>query len=137
MKALTYIEHNHFALLDKPEPEIIDPRDAVVRVTLGSICTSDLHIKHGSVPRAVPGITVGHEMVGVVESVGAPRRPGNGECGDLLRRMLFLPAWLGKQLHRPRRRLGAGLPHRRRTGGACPGALCRSGTQQDSRQRHQ
>ena len=80
MKALTYIEHNHFALLDKPEPEIIDPRDAVVRVTLGSICTSDLHIKHGSVPRAVPGITVGHEMVGVVESVGAAVktvRPGD------------------------------------------------------------
>ena len=61
MKALTYIEHNHFALLEKPEPEIIDPRDAIVRVTLGSICTSDLHIKHGSVPRAVPGITVGHD----------------------------------------------------------------------------
>ena len=80
MKALTYIEHNHFALLDKPEPEIIDPRDAIVRVTLGSICTSDLHIKHGSVPRAVPGITVGHEMVGVVESVGAAVktvRPGD------------------------------------------------------------
>lgn len=51
-------------------PEIKDPRDAVVRVTLGSICTSDLHIKHGSVPRAVPGITVGHEMVGIVEQVG-------------------------------------------------------------------
>ena len=31
------------------------------------VCSSDLHIKHGSVPRAVPGITVGHEMVGVVE----------------------------------------------------------------------
>ena len=80
MKAQTYIEHNHFALLDKPEPEIIDPRDAVVRVTLGSICTSDLHIKHGSVPRAVPGITVGHEMVGMVESVGAAVktvRPGD------------------------------------------------------------
>ena len=42
-----------------------------MRVTLGSICTSDLHIKHGSVPRAVPGMTVGHEMVGVVESVGS------------------------------------------------------------------
>ena len=80
MKALTYIEHNHFALLEKPEPEIIDPRDAIVRGTLGSICTSDLHIKHGSVPRAVPGITVGHEMVGVVESVGAAVktvRPGD------------------------------------------------------------
>ena len=71
MKALTYIEHGKFALTDKPKPVILDPRDAVVRVTLGSICTSDLHIKHGSVPRAVPGITVGHEMVGVVESVGA------------------------------------------------------------------
>ena len=41
------------------------------RVTMSSICTSDLHIKHGSVPRAVPGITVGHEMVGVVEQVGS------------------------------------------------------------------
>ena len=71
MKALTYIEHGKFALSEKPKPEILDPRDAVVRVTLGSICTSDLHVKHGSVPRAVPGITVGHEMVGVVESVGS------------------------------------------------------------------
>lgn len=70
MKAMTYIEHGKFALLDKPVPAIQDPRDAIVRVTLGSICTSDLHIKHGSVPRAVPGITVGHEMVGVVEAVG-------------------------------------------------------------------
>lgn len=70
MKALTYIGHNNFALLDKQEPVIQDPRDAIVRVTLSSICTSDLHIKHGSVPRAVPGITVGHEMVGIVEAVG-------------------------------------------------------------------
>ena len=71
MKALTYIDHGKFALTDKPKPVILDPQDAVVRVTLGSICTSDLHIKHGSVPRAVPGITVGHEMVGVVEEVGS------------------------------------------------------------------
>ena len=80
MKALTYIEHNRFALLEKPKPEILDPRDAIVRVTLGSICTSDLHIKHGSVPRAVPGITVGHEMVGIVEAVGSAVetvRPGD------------------------------------------------------------
>ena len=71
MKALTYIEHGKFELIKKPKPEILDDRDAIVRVTLASICTSDLHIKHGSVPRAVPGITVGHEMVGVVEAVGA------------------------------------------------------------------
>ena len=71
MKALTYIEHGKFALQEKAKPQLVSARDALVRVTLGSICTSDLHIKHGSVPRAVPGITVGHEMVGVVEAVGA------------------------------------------------------------------
>ena len=71
MLAYTYIEHGRFGLLDKPKPELKDSRDAIVRVTLGSSCTSELHIKHGSVPRAVPGITVGHEMVGVVEQVGS------------------------------------------------------------------
>ena len=80
MKALTYLERGRFAVTEKPKPVVTDPRDAVVRVTLGSICTSDLHIKHGSVPRAVPGITVGHEMVGVVEAVGTEVktvRPGD------------------------------------------------------------
>ena len=71
MLAYTYIEQGKFELREKPIPEIKDSRDAIVRVTLGSICSSDLHIKHGSVPRAVSGITVGHEMVGVVEKVGA------------------------------------------------------------------
>lgn len=71
MLAYTYIEKGRFALTEKPIPQLIDLRDALVRVTLGSICTSDLHIKHGSVPRAVPGITVGHEMVGIVEQVGS------------------------------------------------------------------
>lgn len=71
MKAYTYINKGEFALIDKPKPTIIEPTDAIVRVTLGSICSSDLHIKHGSVPRAVPGITVGHEMVGIVELLGA------------------------------------------------------------------
>lgn len=80
MLAYTYIEKGRFELLDKPKPALEGPRDAIVRVTLGSICTSDLHIKHGSVPRAVPGITVGHEMVGVVEEVGSgitSIRPGD------------------------------------------------------------
>lgn len=71
MKAYTYINKGEFALIDKPKPTIIEHTDAIVRVTLGSICSSDLHIKHGSVPRAVPGITVGHEMVGIVEQLGA------------------------------------------------------------------
>ena len=80
MLAYTYIEHGKFELIEKPKPGLKDPRDAIVRVTLGSICTSDLHIKHGSVPRALPGTTVGHEMVGIVEQVGADVtsiRPGD------------------------------------------------------------
>lgn len=80
MLAYTYVERGRFELLQKPRPVLEDPRDAIVRVTLGSICTSDLHIKHGSVPRAVPGVTVGHEMVGVVEEVGSgvsAVRPGD------------------------------------------------------------
>ncbi|MCU6770162.1 alcohol dehydrogenase [Bacteroides cellulolyticus] len=80
MPAYTYLQEGHFALLRKPVPHIVNPKDAIVRVTLSSICTSDLHIKHGSVPRAVPGITVGHEMVGVVEQVG--REVANVKPGD-------------------------------------------------------
>lgn len=70
MITFSYIEKGKFELTEKPIPELQDARDAIVRVTLSSICTSDLHIKHGSVPRAVPGITVGHEMVGIVEKTG-------------------------------------------------------------------
>lgn len=92
MKALTYTRPGRFELIEKPIPEITGPRDAIVRVTLSSICSSDLHILHGAVPQAVAGITVGHEMVGVVETVGsdvAGVKPGdrvavNVEtfCGD-------------------------------------------------------
>ena len=71
MLAYTYIEHGKFELIEKVKPLLVDERDAIVKVTLSSICTSDLHIKHGSVPRAVPGITLGHELVGIVEQVGA------------------------------------------------------------------
>ena len=70
MKAYTYIDKGKFGLIDKPRPHLQEPTDAIVRVTLGSICTSDLHIKHGSVPRAVKGVTIGHEMVGTVEEIG-------------------------------------------------------------------
>ena len=70
MKTYTYISEGKFGFVEKPKPELMHERDAIVKVTLASICSSDLHIKHGSVLRAVPGITVGHEMVGIVESVG-------------------------------------------------------------------
>ena len=80
MLAYTYIGPHKFGFVNKAKPKLQDDRDAIVRVTLGSICTSDLHIKHGSVPRAIPGITVGHEMVGIVEQTGSAVtkvRPGD------------------------------------------------------------
>ena len=129
MLAYTYVEKGKFALREKAVPRLQDPQDALVRVTLASICTSDLHILHGSVPRAVPGVTVGHEMVGVVEAVGpqvTAVRPGdrvavNVEtfCGALL----LLRARLCQQLHGPERRLGPRLPDRRRPSGVRPRAV--------------
>ena len=79
-------------LEERPVPRLREPGDAIVRVTLSTICTSDLHILHGAVPRANPGVILGHEFVGVVEEVGdAVRglRPGDRVaancitfCGD-------------------------------------------------------
>ena len=71
MLTYTYVSEGTFALMEKPKPVLQHERDAIVKVTLASICSSNLHIKRGSVPRAVPGITVGHEMVGIVEEVGS------------------------------------------------------------------
>ncbi len=70
MLACIYKKHGVFELTEKPKPQIINPKDAIVKITMSSICTSDLHIKHGSVPKAVTGITVGHEMTGIVEETG-------------------------------------------------------------------
>lgn len=80
MLAYTYIEQGKFELTEKDKPKLQNPKDAIVKVTMSSICTSDLHIKHGSVPKAVKGITVGHEMVGVVDEIGTEVK--NIKVGD-------------------------------------------------------
>ena len=67
MLAYTYIGPHKFGFVDKAKPKLHADRDAIVRVTLGSICTSDLHIKHGSVPPSHPGITLEPELVGIVQ----------------------------------------------------------------------
>ena len=71
MKALVHDGNGAISIEDRPKPEPIDPGDVVVRVTRSTICTSDLHIIHGAVPRALPNTVMGHEFVGVVDSVGA------------------------------------------------------------------
>lgn len=71
MKAVVFQEKGKMALEERPKPKLLHPKDAIVRVTLTSICSSDLHIKHGAVERAKPGVIVGHEFVGVVEEIGS------------------------------------------------------------------
>ena len=57
-------------LEERPLPVLQEPADAIVKVTLSTICTSDLHILHGAVPRAIPGTVLGHEFVGQVVETG-------------------------------------------------------------------
>lgn len=71
MKAVVFQGVGEIGLEERPMPVLQEPGDALVRVTLTTICSSDIHIKHGAVPRAVPGVILGHEFVGVVEQVGA------------------------------------------------------------------
>lgn len=71
MKALVYKEKGCLEFCERPVPKIQDGKDAIVKVTLSSICTSDLHIKEGFVTKAREGIILGHEFVGEIVEVGA------------------------------------------------------------------
>ena len=71
MKALVHNENGSISLQEIERPSLLDPKDAIIRVTLSSICTSDLHILNGAVPQAKPNTVLGHEFVGVVEEVGS------------------------------------------------------------------
>ncbi len=70
MRALVYRGNGELALEDLPVPVLQDERDAIVEVTLTTICSSDIHIRRGAVPRAVPGTILGHEFVGRVVQTG-------------------------------------------------------------------
>ena len=69
MKALIFVEPGRVALDEKPIPEI-GPNDALMRVTTTTICGTDIHILKGEYP-VQPGLTVGHEPVGVIERLGS------------------------------------------------------------------
>jgi alcohol dehydrogenase len=71
MKALVYQGPGKKSLEQRPTPRIAAPTDAIVRITKTTICGTDLHILKGEVPTCKPGRILGHEGVGVVDSVGA------------------------------------------------------------------
>jgi threonine dehydrogenase-like Zn-dependent dehydrogenase len=70
MLAMTYRGPYRVRLIDKPEPEIEHPKDAIVRVSRACVCGSDLHLYHGLVPDTRVGHTFGHEFCGIIEEVG-------------------------------------------------------------------
>ncbi len=82
MKALVYDKNlpNKFGLLKREKPILQNSKDAIVEVSLSTICTSDFHIINGQVPRAKNGIILGHEFVGKVVEVGTDVK--NLKVGD-------------------------------------------------------
>jgi threonine dehydrogenase-like Zn-dependent dehydrogenase len=70
MRAMVYRGPYRVRVEEKEMPRIEHPNDAIVRVTKAAICGSDLHLYHGMMPDTRPGMTFGHETIGVVEEVG-------------------------------------------------------------------
>src|SRR3989442_15101567 len=76
MKAVTWCGKYKVSVDSVPDPRILNPRDAIVRITSTCICGSDLHLYDGYIPTMQKGDILGHEFMGVVEEVGAG---GNGK----------------------------------------------------------
>jgi threonine dehydrogenase-like Zn-dependent dehydrogenase len=70
MKALCWRGPEDVRIDEVEMPALQDADDAILRVTTAAICGSDLHLYHGKIPRLAPGVVLGHEFMGVVESVG-------------------------------------------------------------------
>lgn len=80
MRAVASMGPERLELVEVPDPVIEAPGDAIVRVTTTALCGADLFPYHGWVPGFLPGTILGHEFVGVVETVGAAVgevRPGD------------------------------------------------------------
>jgi threonine dehydrogenase-like Zn-dependent dehydrogenase len=70
MKANCWINPTKVEVQDVPDPSIVNPRDAIVRITSTAICGSDLHLYNGYIPTMEKGDIMGHEFMGEVVEVG-------------------------------------------------------------------
>jgi threonine dehydrogenase-like Zn-dependent dehydrogenase len=80
MRATTWHGKHDIRVEQKPDPTIVDSRDAIVKVTLTAICGSDLHIYDGFIPSMEPGDIIGHEFMGEIVALGADVK--NRSIGD-------------------------------------------------------
>ncbi|KKK22688.1 hypothetical protein AOCH_001128 [Aspergillus ochraceoroseus] len=74
MKALVYVGSKKCEVQDRPAPIVESPTDAVLKMLYTSICGTDLHILKGDVPVVEPGRILGHEGIGMIESLGSAVR---------------------------------------------------------------
>jgi len=80
MRANCWMGIKHMEVRDVPDPQILNQRDAIVKITSTAICGSDLHLYNGFIPTMVPGDIMGHEFMGEVVEVG--RETKNVKVGD-------------------------------------------------------
>ncbi|HSU56760.1 MAG TPA: zinc-dependent alcohol dehydrogenase [Candidatus Dormibacteraeota bacterium] len=80
MKATCWYGKHDMRVVDVPDPKILNPRDAIVKVTLTAICGSDLHLYNGFVPTLEKGDILGHEFMGEVVEIGSAVK--NLKVGD-------------------------------------------------------
>jgi threonine dehydrogenase-like Zn-dependent dehydrogenase len=90
MKAVTWQGKRKISVQDMPDPEIIEPTDAIVKITSTAICGSDLHLYEVMAPFMEKGDIMGHEPMGIVQEVGSKVR--NVRTGDRVVMPLILRA---------------------------------------------
>ena len=80
MRAVCWQKANQVEVVNVPDPKILNPRDAIVKITTTAICGSDLHLYNGYIPTMMTGDIIGHEFMGEVVEVG--REVANLKVGD-------------------------------------------------------
>ena len=82
MKAVTWCGTRKVSVDNVPDPQILNPRDAIVKITSTCICGSDLHLYDGYIPTMRKGDVLGHEFMGEVVEVGSAVNGEKVKVGD-------------------------------------------------------
>ncbi|MEN2785042.1 NAD(P)-dependent alcohol dehydrogenase [Sphingomonas qilianensis] len=108
MRATIFLGPGRLVLGEKPVPEV-GPLDALIRITMTTICGTDIHILKGEYPVA-PGLTIGHEPVGVIEKLGSAVS-GYEEGQRVITGAITPSGWSNASLDGCHAQCGAGTPH--------------------------
>ena len=93
MKAVCWMGKEKMSVEDVPDPKILNPRDAIVRITSSCICGSDLHLYNGYIPTMEQGDIMGHEFMGEIVEVGGGVNKDKLKVGDRVVVPVTLACW--------------------------------------------